>query len=152
GCRKRTLPAAQSGVPGRAAGSVASCGRPGAKCAPADRGKEPGRVSVAVIAAVCAVSLVAHIASSLLAAYRCRPQKRLLPPPAAAQKVAILRPICGIDGFEALTLRTSFALDYPNVELIFCCDRASDPAAHRVRALLREFPDANARLLVGREP
>jgi ceramide glucosyltransferase len=109
-------------------------------------------VSVAVIAAVCAVSLVAHIASSLLAACRCRPQKRPLPPPAVAPKVAILRPICGIDGFEARTLRTTFALNYPDVELIFCCDRENDPAAHLVRALLREFPDTNARLLVGREP
>ena len=104
-----------------------------------------------VIAAVCAVSLLVHIASTLIAVHRCRPRQPL-PPPADAPKVTILRPVCGIDAFEALTLRATFELDYPSVQIIFCCERPSDPAAHLVRELMREFPAADARLLIGRAP
>src|SRR5262249_6648370 len=117
---------------------------------PATRGAE--RVLDAAIAAVCAFSLLAHVASTLVAVRRCRPPRRSLPPPAAGPKVAVLRPVCGIDSCEALTLRATFALDYPRLQLIFCCERPSDPAAQLVAALLREFPAADARLLIGREP
>jgi ceramide glucosyltransferase len=109
-------------------------------------------VSDVVIAVVCAVSLVVHIASTLIAVYRCRPPRQHLPPPADAPKVTILRPVCGVDAFEAQTLRATFALDYPRVQVIFCCERPSDPAARLVRTLLRTFATADARLLIGRTP
>jgi ceramide glucosyltransferase len=106
----------------------------------------------ALLAAICLVSLLAHAFSVAVAMHRCRPKRAAAPPPVAAPKIAILRPVCGVDTFEALTLRSTFKLDYPNLQLIFCCDRASDPAALLVEALMREFPKVDAKLLIGRKP
>ncbi|MFN0218107.1 MAG: ceramide glucosyltransferase [Hyphomicrobium sp.] len=65
------------------------------------------------------------------------------------QSVTIIRPICGLDHFDALTLRSTFMLDDPGVELIFCCARENDPAVALVRALMAEYPDVRARLMIG---
>src|SRR5262249_12486018 len=146
-CRTRRKPAASTppmeaaAVPNACALSRVSirpidpAARASGAARPATRGAE--RVLDAAIAAVCAFSLLAHVASTLVAVRRCRPPRRSLPPPAAGPKVAVLRPVCGIDSCEALTLRATFALDYPRLQLIFCCERPSDPAAQLVAALLR---------------
>ena len=66
--------------------------------------------------------------------------------------ICIMRPVCGVDTYDHLTLRSSFELDYPDVRLIFCCDHANDPAARLVHALMAEFPHRKAKLLIGRDP
>jgi hypothetical protein len=51
-----------------------------------------------------------------------------LPPPRAAPGVSVVRPLCGLDNFCEETLQSSFELDYPSYEIIFCVARATDPA------------------------
>ena len=106
----------------------------------------------ALLASICLAMLLAHIASTAVAMFRCRPQRQLMAPPAVPPKVAILRPVCGVDAFDEATLRSTFQLDYPRIQLIFCCDRENDVAAHVVRALMHEFPQVDAKLLIGRDP
>jgi ceramide glucosyltransferase len=68
---------------------------------------------------------------------------------APREAVTILRPVCGVDPFEHLTLRSTFELDHPDYEIIFCCAREHDPVVPLVRALIAEHPRVRARLLIG---
>ena len=63
--------------------------------------------------------------------------------------VSIVRPVCGLDNFLEETLRTSFELDYPRYELIFCVASTRDPAIAVVQRLIAAHPHSHARLLVG---
>ena len=67
----------------------------------------------------------------------------------AAEPVTIIRPVCGIDHFDRETLRSTFTLDYPEYEIIFCSSKESDAAVPVVRALMSEFPQRRASLLIG---
>jgi ceramide glucosyltransferase len=60
-----------------------------------------------------------------------------------------VRPLCGLDNFAADTLRSTFALDYPHYEILFCVASAKDPVVPLVEALMAEHPDAKAKLLIG---
>lgn len=93
-----------------------------------------------------------HVGTVGLAMLRCRSRVAPEPPPrfaGAPPLVSILRPICGLDTYDEMTLRSGFALDYPNYELIFCCARADDPAAELVRRLIDQHPHVKARLRLG---
>lgn len=72
--------------------------------------------------------------------------------PAQRPPVAILRPVCGLDRFDAETLASGFLLDYPDYELIFCAARADDPAVPLLRGLIAAHPATRARLLIGDMP
>lgn len=63
--------------------------------------------------------------------------------------VTLLRPVCGLDPFDAETLGSSFVQDYPRYEIIFCVARADDPVVPLVRELILQHPQQPARLLVG---
>ena len=41
--------------------------------------------------------------------------------------VSLVRPLCGIDNFAADTLRSTFHLNYPHYEILFCVASANDP-------------------------
>jgi ceramide glucosyltransferase len=62
-----------------------------------------------------------------------------------------VRPVCGIDNFVDETLRSSFTLDYPRYEVVFCVANAKDPVIAIVRRLIEEHPGVPARLLIGDE-
>ncbi|PRT54792.1 Ceramide glucosyltransferase [Wickerhamiella sorbophila] len=64
--------------------------------------------------------------------------------------VTILRPLKGIDPLLYDCLRSSFVQSYP-FELIFCLASADDPAYQVVQQLLAEFPNTDAKVLVGDE-
>jgi ceramide glucosyltransferase len=100
-------------------------------------------------AAYSGLALLIHIATVAIAAVRCRTPARHLDPPADAPGVTVIRPVCGIDNFVEATLRTSFMLDYPRYEIIFCAAAASDPVIPLVRSLIAEHPNVQARLLIG---
>ncbi|MDH4980815.1 ceramide glucosyltransferase [Hyphomicrobium sp. D-2] len=97
-----------------------------------------------------------HFASAAIAAFRAR---RGAAPPAfatdipvnALPPVTILRPVCGRDPYDELTLRSGFQLSYANYELIFCCDDANDPIVPLIKRLMAEHPNINAQLLIGRD-
>jgi ceramide glucosyltransferase len=86
-----------------------------------------------------------------IAAIRARPRPTPFPPPRAAPGVSIIRPLCGLDNFCEETLESSFRLDYPSYELIFCVAKANDHVLPLVRCLIARYPDQSARLIVGDE-
>ena len=90
-----------------------------------------------------------HIASILVAAARRRPAERVAPAP-KAPGVSIVRPVCGIDNYAKETLRSTFRLDYPDCEILFCVASARDPVVPLIERLNAEFP-GRARLLIGEE-
>ena len=103
-------------------------------------------------ATFCIAATAIHVASIVVAILRFRgsalgeaPSARKFPP------VSLVRPLCGIDNYAADTLRSTFDLDYPRCEILFCVASAKDPAVPLVEALMAEHPEAGAKLLVGDE-
>ena len=95
----------------------------------------------------CAVATCVQLASVSVAAWRCR--YRAAPKPGPVPAVSLLRPICGAENFLAETLGSSFRLDFPDYEILFCAARQDDPAVPIVRRLIEANPRVTARLLIG---
>jgi ceramide glucosyltransferase len=108
-------------------------------------------VPAVVAASFCGTTFAFHIVSIIIVAWRCRPRPaaRRANVPAEVPPVSIVRPVCGLDNFLEETLRTSFELDYPRYELIFCVASTRDPAITVVQQLIAAHPHCRARLLVG---
>ena len=54
-----------------------------------------------------------------------------------------------VDNFATDTLRSTFELNYPHCEILFCVASAKDPVIPLIETLMAEQPAADARLLVG---
>ena len=120
-------------------------GRPG-------RMDERSTMTVAECAAGFSVLMTgAQLFSTGVAAVRCRRIPEPFPVPDPAPRVSLMRPVRGMDNFEEETLRSSFLLDYPNYELLFCCEEADDPVLPLIRRLIAAHPDVPSRILVGRD-
>jgi ceramide glucosyltransferase len=94
----------------------------------------------------------AHVASIAIAALRLR--RSVLGEQLSFEKfppVSLVRPLCGIDNYAADTLRSTFELDYPRCEILFCVASAKDPVIPLIETLIAEQPEADAKLLVGDE-
>jgi ceramide glucosyltransferase len=66
--------------------------------------------------------------------------------------VSILKPIYGEDR-QAYENYASFCqLDYPEYEVLFAVDRASDPAVPIIEKVIADFPNISVRLFIGAEP
>ncbi len=89
-----------------------------------------------------------HLMSIVVAIDRCRKRRRPRLP-ADAPAVSLVRPLCGIDNFLEETLRSSFELDYPRYEIIFCVALAPDPVMPLLRRIMADHPHVAARILVG---
>ncbi len=111
------------------------------------------RMTVAIWAAsaFCGLTIAFQLGSIAIAVIRCRIPDSELPPPDDAPPVTIIRPVCGIDNFVETTLRSTFALDYPRYEILFCAASARDPVVGLVRSLIAEHPHVTAELLIGDE-
>lgn len=101
--------------------------------------------------ALCGLAFLFHVLSIGAAMARCKARPQPEPVPTAAPAVSIIRPLCGIENHIAETLRTTFVLDYPDYEAIFCVASAGDPVIPIVDALIAEHPHRRARLLIGDE-
>jgi ceramide glucosyltransferase len=102
----------------------------------------------------CIAVTVVHLTSIAIAICRFRQSARRAPLPNLSPvglytSVSIVRPLCGIDNYAADTLSSTFDLDYPHYEILFCVASAKDPVVPFVKKLMAENPDASARLLVG---
>jgi ceramide glucosyltransferase len=106
-------------------------------------------ILVFALAAFCGFALLLHLISVIVAIVRCRPLEGAVPPSPDAPPLTIVRPVCGVDNFVEETLASSFALDYPHYEIVFCVAQARDPVVPIVRALMAAHPHIAARLLVG---
>ena len=100
-------------------------------------------------AAFAAFVTAFHVGSILIAILRLG----RLPPTVPNQypPVSLVRPLCGLDNYAADTLASTFALDYPRCEILFCVASARDPVVPLVEGLMAKHPGAGARLLVGDE-
>jgi ceramide glucosyltransferase len=94
-------------------------------------------------------ALFMHMATTLSARRRCKVPGKLIPVPENAPPITIVRTVCGADPFEERTLASSFALDYPSYEVLFCIASADDPGVARVQSLMAAHPNVRARLLIG---
>jgi ceramide glucosyltransferase len=104
--------------------------------------------SIFALATFCIIATAGQIASIGIALVRFRRRPRgtalqSLPP------VSLVRPLCGLDNYAADTLRSTFALDYPHYEILFCVACANDPVVPLVESLIASHPGAAAKLLVG---
>lgn len=96
---------------------------------------------------VFAVATAFHFASILAISWRFT--KRNIAPMAEAEGVSILRPVCGIENFVEETLRSTFQLDYPRYEILFCVANDNDPVVAIVQRLIADHPSVEAKLLTG---
>ena len=55
--------------------------------------------------------------------------------------VSLVRPLCGLDNYAADTLRSTFDLDYPHYEILFCVASANDPVVPLVENLIAEYAE-----------
>lgn len=96
--------------------------------------------------ALFAVPAALHAATAALCLWRLA---RPAGPPQPRPFVSLLRPVCGLDPLDAATLGSSFGLDYPGFEILFCAAREDDPAVPLLRGLIARHPQVQARVLTG---
>ncbi len=103
----------------------------------------------------CITVTIVQLASIAIAIGRFRGAARTAPsseisgPVGHYPPVSLVRPLCGIDNYAADTLSSTFDLDYPHYEILFCVASAKDPVVPFVRKLMAANPTRPARLLVG---
>lgn len=97
------------------------------------------------------IALLIHLVSIAVTIRRCRRARRPVAPPADGPSISLIRPVCGEENHLAETLGSSFALDYPRYQLLFCVASADDPAVPTVERLIAAHPHVEARLLIGNE-
>ncbi len=105
------------------------------------------RTPILAAALLCALLATTQISSIVVAIARLRrkaPRHDGDYPP-----VTLLRPLCGIDNYAAETLRSTFTLDYPRCEILFCVADAADPVLPLIDALIAAHPNVDARVLIG---
>src|ERR1700722_12925624 len=100
-------------------------------------------------AGFCIFATSVQVVTAAIAAIRCRARTQLLPRPEEAALVSIVRPVCGVDNFARETLGSSFGLDYPDYEILFCVARDDDPVVALIDELIAAHPQQPARLLIG---
>ena len=103
--------------------------------------------TILAAAAFCIAVSTIHIATIAIAIGRFRRTPRR--EPRQYPSVSLVRPLCGIDNYAAETLRTTFELDYPQHEILFCVASSTDPVLPLVRSLIAEHPQVTAKLLIG---
>lgn len=101
-----------------------------------------------VLAAIGFLILGLHLATAVLCMIQLN---RRLPATGQAPEITLIRPVCGVDPFDEMTLGSSFRLSPPAAEILFCAASESDAAVPLVRRLIADNPRANARLLVGEQ-
>ncbi len=99
-----------------------------------------------LLALVAAVAVTTTLLSGVALLWATRNRRNL---PDHTPPVTIYKPLKGVDEGLEENLRSFFRLDYPTYQLLFCVADGDDPAIETVERLLREFPEQDARLIVG---
>jgi len=100
-------------------------------------------------ATFCIAVTLVHLTSIAIAIGRFCARRPRAPSSKSYPPVSLVRPLCGIDNYAADTLSSTFALDYPHYEILFCVASAKDPVVPFVKALMAENPERAAHLLIG---
>ncbi len=100
-------------------------------------------------ASFCAAATAVHLVGLAIAANRIGRSVEPAATDAREPPISLIRPVCGTDNFADETLASSFSIDYPDYEIIFCVAQPDDPAIAMLRALIEAHPERPARLLVG---
>ncbi|MGZ5895614.1 MAG: ceramide glucosyltransferase [Xanthobacteraceae bacterium] len=108
-------------------------------------------MTAAILFAIAFVvlTIAIHLSSVAVAAMRCRAPRERTRAPYDAPAITLVRPVCGIDNYADATLGSSFGLDYPDYEIIFCVAQARDPVTPLLRQLIAANPQQRATLLIG---
>jgi ceramide glucosyltransferase len=105
---------------------------------------------MSMLAAVGVTGLTGlHLASIALVALR----QRMARPVSMTHKptVTVIRPVRGLDPFDLETLESTFDLDWPRYDIIFCAAHPDDPACAALRAMIARHPNVPARLMIGED-
>ncbi len=106
--------------------------------------------AILLAGSACAVAFASHVVSILAVIARTKRRDASTAAIAGSHDgVSILRPVCGIENFIEETLQSTFALDYPRYEILFCVAAADDQVIPLVQRLIAAHPQANARLMIG---
>src|SRR6516165_1771616 len=100
-------------------------------------------------ATFCVLFAAVQITSITIAIARLR--RKTLPQRGDYPAVSLVRPLCGIDNYATETLRSTFELDYPRCEILFCVADTADPVLPLVKGLIAAYPTIAARLLIGND-
>lgn len=69
----------------------------------------------------------------------------------AGPKITLLRPVCGLENNLDETLASTFGIEYPDVEILFCVADARDPVVPLVQQLIAAHPEVSAQILIGED-
>jgi ceramide glucosyltransferase len=112
-----------------------------------------------IAAVFCLAFTLFNLFSLGLLAWRCRFRRESLQSRMPATgfadptpPVSIVRPVCGLETFSELTLRSTFELDYPDYEVLFCVQKKNDPIIPLLEKLVAEQPAGRGRILIGDDP
>lgn len=106
----------------------------------------------AVASGACTLFALAHLASTSVVAWRTARDRQRPALPAERPPVTLLRPVRGLENHLEEALASSFGLDWPEYEIVFCVKDADDPVVPLVERLIAAHPQVPARLLVGDDP
>jgi ceramide glucosyltransferase len=97
----------------------------------------------------CLIALILHAASIAAVLARSRCPAPVVGARGRGQAVSVIRPVCGLEDLEQVTLESSFHLTWPETELLFCVASAADPAVPFLQRLIAVHAGSNARILIG---
>jgi ceramide glucosyltransferase len=100
--------------------------------------------------AFSAIALACQAGSCAIAILRCRPRTQRLEA-ARRPPITIVRPLCGLEHYSRETLGSSFLIDYPDYEVLFCVAEESDSIVRLAHEVIAEHPERPARVLIGKD-
>jgi ceramide glucosyltransferase len=106
-------------------------------------------VTVWLLVGFCLLALILHAASIAAVWIRSRCPAPVVGRRGRGETVSVVRPVCGLEDVEQMTLASSFQLTWPETELLFCVAAAADPAVPFLERLIAAHAGANARILIG---
>lgn len=105
---------------------------------------------VLALLALCVLApLVLHIVSLAVVGMRLRAEPASVAARGSGECISVVRPVNGLEFDVERCLESSFLLDDPSFELIFCAQADADPVIPLLRQLMARYPSVPARLLCG---
>jgi ceramide glucosyltransferase len=92
-----------------------------------------------------------YYALATLAGLRFFRSERASQLPSFAPPVSLLKPVRGVDFGSYENFASFCRLDYPEYEILFAANDATDPAVPLIERIIAEFPGRRIRLLIGAE-